>query len=773
MPSSHQAPGQSPRCPVCRAEVSAVVGFCEACGANLSEALAEEIRSLNYLLGELARWAENGLVGHEQAGGLREKYEQRRDSLRAQLKASQRPRRPKSAPQDESLHVPERQAQTPSQAVNSPPRAGERAGARRALLETLADPHTIRLLLYTGAAMLVVGVVIGLRDILYLKLREPIVQASVLVIGTGLVTVCGWLTILRTRLLLTGRALTLIGSLLVPVNFWFLVRSGLIENNGRAWLVCVLCALLYALTAAFLRERLYVYLSSVAAIASTWALIYRVEREAYGLYALALMGASLFFLHLSRLFPARTSDGRLPARDGQISPGSQQLATGHRLSSLMTPWSYELWGMPLVQVALCGAALGLLFYMPLRTGSASAFADGLFRLRSSGYDAGLALLLSFAVAYAAWFAGRYVLMGSRAFLYTASALALLWAEFIWADGLRIPGASQLLLLAVTALLLALTARVLKSEVWAWALRRASLIGVVALAFLTYPVISVSPASAVLHSLILVLLTVTYAISGSPPPPQSSLKGAGETFAHAAIALAVEALFVLQIIIHWRAGEPLLLAPSVALGATGLLLIGVSMRVKTLERVRYFRAGLFALITAFTLAALRAGFEPFGDMEVYTSPVGVMLVVVAYLHTRLERDEYTSDARLLLWAGSLLLAAPLLLHALSSRLFVGVPAAWRDLATLCAALALLFLGITGRLRAPLLVGAAALAIELSALALTSVNWLQVPLKVYLVTTGALILLCWGLLEFRREQILLVRKRFNERREVARERFGEWK
>jgi hypothetical protein len=183
--------------------------------------------------------------------------------------------------------------------------------------------------------------------------------------------------------------------------------------------------------------------------------------------------------------------------------------------------------------------------------------------------------------------------------------------------------------------------------------------------------------------------------------------------------------------------------------------------------------LFALSTAFTLAALHAGLDPFGDMEIYTSPIGIMLLILAYLYARREEQEYTSDTRLLLWAGSLLLATPLLLHALSYRLWLNVPAAWRDLATLCAALALLIFGITRRLRAPVLVGASALAIELTALALTSVSWLQIPLKVYLVSTGALILLIWGVLEFRREQILLVRKRFNERREMARERFGEWK
>ena len=741
------------------------------CGSEVADAPSQEIRSLDYLLSELSRWEEEGIVGHEQASGLRENYERRREELRAQLIASRKRARPAASPQDTNIPVAERQAQQTSPATNFPPRGPEQPRTpRRALLETLTDPHTIRILLYTGAAMLVVGVVIWLRDILYLKLREPIVQATLLMIGTIAVTVCGWLTILRTRLRLTGRALTLTGSLLVPVNFWFLVRSGLIENNGRAWLVCAFCSMLYGLTAATLRERLYVYLASVAAIASIWTLIYRVEREAYGLYALALMIASLVFLHLSRLFPAGTDDGRLPMDDGLTATDSRPSSMVNRPSSFITPSSYELWVLPLVQVALAGVALGLLLYMPLRFGSSPSFANGFFHLRSNQYDPGIAILLSVAVAYAVWFTGRYVFTDRRALLYTACLLALFWTEFLGADGFRLSGASQLLLLAATALISTLTARMLKSDAWALAFHRASLMMMVALAILTYPVIAVSLTSPQAHSLILILLTLTYAISGSS---HLGAKASTETPAHVSTAFATAAIVVLLAITHLRVGDAALLTPSVMLGATGLLLFGVSLGFRNRERVRYFRGGLFALILAFTLAALHAGLDPFGEVEIYTSPVGVILLVMAYLYARREEDEYASDTKLLLWAGSLLLAAPLLLHALSYRLFLDVPAHWRDLATLCAALALLIFGIIGHLRAPILVGASTLALELSALALTSVGWLQIPLKVYLISTGALILLIWGLLEFRHEQILLMRKRFNEHREMARARFGEWK
>jgi hypothetical protein len=121
----------------------------------------------------------------------------------------------------------------------------------------------------------------------------------------------------------------------------------------------------------------------------------------------------------------------------------------------------------------------------------------------------------------------------------------------------------------------------------------------------------------------------------------------------------------------------------------------------------------------------------------------------------------------------LLAGPLLIHALQIRLFFEQPAPGRDLATLCASLGLVLFGVLRRVRAPVLVGTVSLGLELAALTLTSIDWLQVPLKIYLISMGALISLIFGLLEFRREKILSMRKRFQERRDYARERFGEWK
>lgn len=755
MDSASQTP-EVGQCPVCRSEVSAEADFCGVCGSQNPQTTAIELRSVDYLLSELAHWEADGSVNLDEARVLREKYENLREELRAQIIANG----------NSASHSESRPDLNPSSARHPSQRASPRTTipgkSRRAVLETLADPRTIRLLLYTGAAMLVVGIVISLRDILYLKLREPVVQAALLAVGTTAVTLCGWLTILRTRLLLTGRALALVGSLLVPVNFWFLVRSGLISSNGSAWMVCAFCAVLYANTAVILREKLYLYLASVASIFTAWTIIYRIEQEAVGLYALALMILSLAFLHLGRLL-------RVHGDKEHETAGDERQTTEDPEAEIRKRHSLE-WGPPLTHVALVGASISALMYMPWRLGSSSTNADEVFRLRSIDYDSSVAMLLFAMGAYAAWFTGRYVYTTNRRLLYTVAALALVWTEFVTIDGLAVSGPFQLLILATTAFILVLTSRMIISDSLRISLRRTGLIVIVVLAVILYPVLSVYESYPLTHGMILVLLAATYAVSGSS---RSQKRGAVNNPSESSIALACASLLAVQAIIHLRLGDSSLRAPVVALGAFGVLSLCASVWSRPLRDVHYFRAGLYSVALAFVLGCLHTGFDPAGDVEVYTTPVAVLMLGAAYFSIRRGQDDYGADTRLLLWGGSVVLSAPLLVHALQYRLLLDRPTPWRDLTTLGVSLGLILLGAGGRLRAPALVGATSLALELLALTLTSVGWLQIPLKVYLVSVGALILVVWGLLEFRREQILLVRKRLKERREDARERIDEWR
>jgi hypothetical protein len=1111
------------QCAVCGATLPVGGSFCESCGARVDEARVEELRGISYLLSELSRWEAARVINTEQAAQLRARYQHRREVLQnthpfrdgeanfqtplaSQTSSldSQKSQADSETPLPANSEVPatpyisthEPSSRSEQQPHEPPPPSQYRDAVaplpqqhnahsdapHRTLIETLSEPQTLRVLLYTGAAMFVVGIVIWLRDVLYLKLQEPSVQAALLALGTLAITASGWYTILRTRQRLTGRALTLTGSLLVPVNFWFLVRSGLIANNGRAWVVCAFCALLYAQTAAFLREKLYVYLAGLATIATAWAFIFRVERQAAGLYALALMLASVIFVHLARMFMRR---------EEKRAEGDEREDSDERDARTIGRWSYELWGVPLARMALACALLCGLMYMPFRLGSAPSLYDGIFRFFASDYDSSIAMLLFAGIAYVVWFTGRYLYTDRRVAFYTLSALALFWTEFLAFDGLRLSGAVHLVLFTLSVLLIAIVVRFVRDAALSKALYVASLLVSVLLAPVAFSVIATPLDFVLLHSFDVLGLAAAYAVlSFAPSRHDSASSTAGDatllrdgTVTQAALAYAAaicaSIAFVIALIViivplqsattfvaacavwpfilyagvllvrtrerarhlaapmlhtaeagyallllwacvtavllyllpdaeyirwrpsmfcvlsgaiafgvlllwrersrygaglasiatlvfvaaglnalqdygvwpvawpvalgviavaffieraseHWResvsaadatnlrwlqsitpetiiklvmdcavlacavlwfapaliltesgswsaalvlllallywsertirkrhaslaylavthagafifallvalrvrtdwfalifmltlfpaffllsraalqrqaswlarpmnqaasvtlalvsfaafcqvalhldVGDPQLLAPCVTMAAVAVLSFAASFFSNASIRVWYFRVGLCALIVAFAFGALRAGYDPVEDVEIYTTPVAVLLIVIAYLAVRREWNEYAQDVSLLFWTGSILLCGPLLIRALQFRLLLDLPAPWRDLAVLCASLALIIFGVIGRLRAPVIIGGTTLLLELLTLTLTSVDWLQVPLKFYLITVGALMLIVFWLFEYRREQILLVRQRLDERRTSAREQFGEWR
>jgi hypothetical protein len=1097
-------PPQPPRpdtahCPICRASLNAALPFCPVCGAQLNGDYAreeEELRGVLYLLSELAGWESAGRIAAHEAAGLRAIYEQRRDLLRDEL-ASRRGEKPEQAqekdyarstvtpPEAAQAERPESGAEQPStpagndhatqresEFVAFPRKPSQRADApfqpqppvapepQRTLLERLAEPRTLRLLLYMGSGMLVVGIIIWLRDLLYLKLQEPIVQAGLLATATAALIASGWYTILRTRQRWTGRALTIAGSLLVPVNFWFLVRSGLIENHGRAWVVCAVCALLYAQTAAILRERLYVYMAAVASVAILWALILRDAPQAFGLYALSLMTASLVFIHISRLFPAKDEEAQ-----GEADKDDE----AERLRSSAGRWSRELWSVPLARTALVFTTLGVFIYLPLRLApNAPSFYESIFRLRSGTYDAGVALLILAAGAYVLWFAGRYVYPAWSVVLHTAGALLFFLSVLLVCDGFRLQPQSVVLALALVTFFVALVARTARERALSEPLHHASLAAVIivgiasvsialsssgvtfthsaglalvgasfaalssprfglqieqsalglfaalyfsggyytavasaslesetlntllvaiwptalflaaeastrlrretqlaapfmhvadvlaalmlsfsalmaliihleggggsrpvailalggallygalrtarsrsvygaALAALaaiimaptivdalqkrglwpeTWPIAAVTigflleragarifhaggvttageggPASghakspmtairivldaavvvcallwlitaltrmdtggfgapsvlllallywverammmrgswhvrlasahagafliALLIALrvdadwLLLLFTLTifpffFILSRSPRSPEW-LRAPLSQSAVAALALSL-LMALMQAVPHLQAGDPRLLSPSLTTAAVALLSFAASIFSRGRASVLYFRTGLWVSVVALMLVSLRAGFDPISDLEIYTTPVALLLLIIAYLSHRRAWQEYDSDVGLLLWMGSLLLSVPLLARSLEFRVLLDSPAPWHDVAVLAASLGLILYGVVGRMRAPVIVGSVSLATELAVLTLTSVDWLQVPLKYYLITVGALLLLIFGTLEYRREQFLLMRKRFQERRDSMRQQFGGWR
>jgi hypothetical protein len=289
--------------------------------------------ALDYTRTCIARWYELGTVDHQLANQLDRATAARRDVLIAGLvdatakagepaetsppevlpvTASVPPPVPAEA-QETRAEVPRVGEETPPETATAPPTAVEQPGPapawrepapmqlRRSVGEVLLDVGTIRLMLFTGATLLAIGTMVYLRDALRVQLQRSIIQAVLLALSTVGVLAAGAALIKKARdrfeQLLFGRGFLLLGALLVPLNPWFLVRSGLVEDRGNAWAVGLGCFLLYSFLALWLAERSFVVLSYAAAVLTAWLTVFKLAGPSpAGAYGLALGVVSVLFV---------------------------------------------------------------------------------------------------------------------------------------------------------------------------------------------------------------------------------------------------------------------------------------------------------------------------------------------------------------------------------------------------------------------------------------------------------------------------------------------
>lgn len=127
---------------------------------------------------------------------------------------------------------------------------------RRNLMQILLDPRSIQILLAFGAALMVTGLVI----LLWVnKFLTPPVVATGLGLLNTITLGAGWWLLLRTRYQMSGRALTLLACLVMPLNLWYYHVNGLITLQGHLWVAAVVVSALYAGSAIALRDELFVY----------------------------------------------------------------------------------------------------------------------------------------------------------------------------------------------------------------------------------------------------------------------------------------------------------------------------------------------------------------------------------------------------------------------------------------------------------------------------------------------------------------------------------
>jgi hypothetical protein len=414
------------RCYRCSAPAASGQDACRECGLPLLWEIIHELEALDYLRLRLDRWRERGTIEAPLAERLLTETQADHRTLLERLVAAQGPPPvpytqpvahlgPDSQPvahlgPDYGARVapPELPVLAPPPVLDwepAPPAAPPPRGPlRRPLLEVLLDVGTLRLMLYAGALLLAVGMLIYLRDTLRVQLQRPIVQAGLLAFTTLASLAVGATLVRRARdrfePKLFGRAFLLLGALLVPLNPWFLERTGFIEDRGNAWIVGLLCFALYTGIAIGLGERIFVVLSYAAALLSGWLVTFRLTGGATpGAYALAILGVSLAYMH-AELLVERTGKGR----------------------------TWERFGEPLRVCAHFGIAVTLVFYTTVvRLAPPEIFAA--FRhFDASGYTPWMGVAVAFTAAYAYF----YSAWRRRAPQITYAAVAsVLWGVALW------------------------------------------------------------------------------------------------------------------------------------------------------------------------------------------------------------------------------------------------------------------------------------------------------------------------------------------------------
>lgn len=344
--SSHpELPGYRRTCCNCGSALEPHWTFCITCGLKLDTPALEFISHIDFLLSEVNTWPQRNLTNQflqEKIGTYYRGYRQQivdRLLQKAPPKAeavsqpspgtdqTPTPVAPPIAQQGPAIPGSPGRAEQfaaklseppPFQTSPEPPKATFSVPPRPlpqpepvpevSLLERLSDPQMLRWMVYSGAMMFVIGTIIYLRDVISLQLQRPVVQAGLLALLTMATFGAGVWLLRRTQEELAGRGLLLLGSLLVPANPWFLVHSGLIARGNRAWMVGLVCAVLYAITAMVLRETLMLYLAIPALLASVYGFLGAVVHAPPDVYAAVTVLFAGGLLVLEQKLPQLESD---------------------------------------------------------------------------------------------------------------------------------------------------------------------------------------------------------------------------------------------------------------------------------------------------------------------------------------------------------------------------------------------------------------------------------------------------------------------------------
>jgi hypothetical protein len=199
-----------------------------------------------------------------------EEAAQQRQETQAQVRAELRQRLDAVSPKPEPANP------IASLAVAAPkPKKPAKEFKWENVWNALLSEATLRALLYLGALCVVVAA--GLFVTLNWKQFPPLLQASMLLGADVLAYLVGLFILYKMKLRRAGLTFITIGAAILPLAIYGYSRPELVDldNRGTWTWVSLLALPVYLLTLRFIRERLFSYLTCLAALNALWATLYQ------------------------------------------------------------------------------------------------------------------------------------------------------------------------------------------------------------------------------------------------------------------------------------------------------------------------------------------------------------------------------------------------------------------------------------------------------------------------------------------------------------------
>jgi len=238
----------------------------------------------------------------------------------------------------------------------------EGAKTGRSFIEVLLDPRTLQGLMLCGAGLLVLGLVVWLWSIGIFD--SPQVVAVCMGAGNLALIAAGVAAVRYSRYQTAGKAITLLGCLVLPLNLWFYDAQGLItlDQGGHLWVPALACCAIYVVVARVLADPKFVY-AIVGGIAMT-GMLFLADRQVGHFQEIISPSALLVVLgmiciHVERAFASgdgpfsREKFGRAFFHSGHVvmALGLIVLLAGRLAGWLYDPYFAELGWFAMPDVA--------------------------------------------------------------------------------------------------------------------------------------------------------------------------------------------------------------------------------------------------------------------------------------------------------------------------------------------------------------------------------------------------------------------------------------